>query len=71
MVEKTYCFRVVILLFRTDFGKVFEENGKVFKIKTYLDLLRLCLTLIVKLISFRIRHFRSPEEKKSNLDGTL
>ena len=71
VVEKTYCFRVVLLLFRTDFGKGFEENGKVYKIKTYLDLLHLCLTLIVKLFSFRIRHFRSPEEKKSNLDGTL
>ena len=39
-----YCFRVVLLLlllFRKDFGNRFEENGKVFKIKTYLALLHL------------------------------
>ena len=70
--EKTYCFRVVLLLlFRTDFGHGFEENGKVFKIKSYWALLHLCWTPVVKLFSFWIRHFRSPEDKKSNLDGTL
>ena len=39
----TYCFRVVLLLllFRTDFGNRFEENDKIFKIKTYLALLHL------------------------------
>ena len=67
-----YCFRVVLLLlFRTDFGNRFEENGKVFKIKTYLALLHLCWTPVVKLFSFTVRHVRSPKEKMSNLDGTL
>ena len=70
----TYCFRVVLLLlllFRTDFGNRFEENAKVFKINTYLALLHLSYTPIVKLFSFLVRHFRSRKGKKSNLDGTL
>ena len=77
-VEKTYCYSVVLLfllllllLFLTDFGNRFEENGKVFKIKTYLALLHLSKTPMVKLFSFRGRHFRSRKEKTSNLDGTL
>ena len=72
-VEKTYCYSVFILLllFRTDFGHGYEENCKVFKIKTYLALLHLCWTPVVKLFSFTVRHVRSPKEKMSNLDGTL
>ena len=44
VVETTYCFHVVLLLlFRTDFGNGFKENGKVFKIKIYLALLHFML----------------------------
>ena len=70
-VEKTYCFRVACLLFRTNFGNRFQGNGKVFKIYSYLALLHLFSNPLVKVFNFRVCHFWSLKTKKSNLDWIL